>query len=366
MTYLLAIGTKKGLFTAVSDDRESWRVTGPIQLGGDASTLQSGVYAVGIDTRRDTPRLLVGADSAHFGPSVWHSDDLGATWTEPADNAPIALPAGADKSFARCWQFAFGLDPDVVYAGGEPHSFFQSNDGGLTFTMNQAFWDHPHRPTLFPGAGGAAIHTILPHPTDPAKISIAMSGGGFYRTDDGGDSWNPYNQGIRADFFPDPYPEYGQCVHKAARAAGDPNRMYVQNHGGVYRSDDEGGKWTSIADGLPCDFGFAIVAHPHRTDTVINFPINADANRFLPDNQLQAWRSDDGGDTWRSVSHGLPTDPYFGIVLRDAASTDGEQVPGYYFGTRCGDVFSTTEDSEKWTQVTSHLPDVLCVRAARV
>ncbi|ADD44009.1 WD40/YVTN/BNR-like repeat-containing protein [Stackebrandtia nassauensis] len=366
MSYLMAIGTKKGLFTATSDDRVNWDVTGPHRLGGDASTVQTGVYAIGIDTRRDTPRLFVGADSSHFGPSVWHSDDAGATWSEPADAPPIALPEDTDTAFARAWQFGFGPEPDVVFASGEPHSLFKSTDGGVTFELNRGLWDHPHRTEWFPGFGGAAIHTIMPHPTDPAKMSVAMSTGGFYQTEDGGASWNPTCQGIRADFFPEPYPEFGQCVHKAVRAAGDPSRFYLQNHGGVYRSDDGGHKWNSIAEGLPCDFGFAMVAHPHRTDSVLSFPVHADANRFLPDNRLQVHRSDDGGSTWREVSQGLPTEPYFGIVLRDAAATDAAEVPGYYFGTRCGDVFVSTEDSENWVQAASHLPDVLCVRAARM
>jgi hypothetical protein len=366
MTYLMGIGTKKGLFLARSADRQTWTVTGPVRLGEDDSSVQSGIYAIGIDTRRDTPRVLVGADSSHFGPSVWHSDDLGQSWTEPAEAAPIAFPQDTGASFARAWQFSFGPEPEVVYAAGEPHSLFRSDDGGVTFTLNRGLWDHPHRTQWFPGFGGAAIHTVLPHPDDPAKVTVAMSTGGVYQTLDGGHSWNPTNRGISADFQPDPYPEFGQCVHKAARAAGDPARLYAQNHGGVYRSDDEGGKWTSIAEGLPCDFGFAMVAHPQRTDTVLNFPVATDGNRFPPKGNIQVQRSDDGGATWRSMSDGLPTEPYYGIVLRDAACTDADTDPGFYFGTRCGDVFALTESRQRWNTVASHLPDVLCVRAARV
>lgn len=366
MTYLVAIGTKKGLFLARSADRRDWTLTGPVRLGDDASTPQSAVYAVGIDTRAAVPRLFVGSDSSHFGPSVWHSDDLGENWTEPSDIAPIALPGDGQESFARVWQFAFGPEPEVVYASGEPHSLFRSDDRGVTFRLDQGLWDHPHRGEWFPGFGGAAIHTVLPHPSDPDIVTVAMSTGGVYRTTDGGRTWNPANRGIRVDFQPDQYPEFGQCVHKVAQGAGDPDRFYAQNHGGVYRTDDAASTWTSIASELPYDFGFAMVAHPRLSDTVLDFPVRTDGNRFLPDDRLTVQRTDDAGASWFSMNDGLPDEPYFGIVLRDAATTDADEVPGFYFGTRCGDVFATTEDSRRWVSVASHLPDVLCVRAARV
>lgn len=366
MTFLLAIGTKKGLFLATSEDRRAWRVDGPLTLGRDDSTIQSSVYAIGIDTRRSTPRLLVGADSSHFGPSVWHSDDLGANWIEPAERAPIAFPADTDTALVRTWQFGFGPDPEVVYAGVEPHALFVSTDGGATFELNSGLWNHPHRTEWYPGYGGAAIHTILPHPTDPGSVTVAMSTGGVYQTRDSGTSWTPANRGIAADFLGDPYPEFGQCVHKAVRDSVDPSRLYAQNHGGVYRSDDEAAQWVSIADGLPADFGFAMVAHPAVGNSIMNFPVASAGLRFPPDYRLQAQRSDDGGDNWRPFNEGLPQEPYFGIVLRDAAATDGEDDPGWYFGTRCGDVYASVDSEPRWSPVVTHLPDVLCVRAARV
>ena len=366
MTFLLAIGTKKGLFLATSVDRRDWRVRGPVVLAGDGSTVQSAVYAIGIDTRRDRPRVLVGADSSHFGSSVWHSDDRGKTWSEPAERAPIAFPPETDTALVRTWQFGFGPDPEVVYAGVEPHALFRSEDGGVTFELNRGLWDHPHRSEWFPGYGGAAIHTILPHPTDPARVTVAMSTGGVYRTIDGGSTWAPTNRGIAADFLGDEYPEFGQCVHKAVRDGVDPDRMFVQNHGGVYRSDDDAELWVSIGEGLPADFGFAMLAHPHAADSVLTFPVSGAEKRFPPDGRLQVQRSDDGGRTWREYGRGLPEEPYFGIVLRDAAATDGDDDPGWYFGTRCGDVYVATESEGTWRAVTGHLPDVLCVRAARV
>ncbi|HIV56611.1 MAG TPA: glycoside hydrolase [Candidatus Stackebrandtia faecavium] len=365
MTYLMAIGTKKGLFTASSRDRRDWDIQGPVGPDGD-STGPSGVYAVGIDRRRATPRILAGGDSAHYGPSVWHSDDLGKSWTEPQE-APIRFGANDGASLERAWQFSFGPGPDTVYAGVEPHALFRSDDGGLTFGLNRALWDHPHRSEWFPGAGGAAIHTVLPHPDDPESLLVAMSTGGVYASNNGGRSWVPRNNGIEADFMPDRFPTFGQCVHKVARAGSNRERLYAQNHGGVYRSDDEGATWVSIADGLPSDFGFAIVAHPSRDDTVFSFPVSSAMERFPTQHRLQVYRSDDAGRSWHAMNDGLSSGPYFGIVLRDAACTDDEDTdPGFYFGTRCGDVYAARDSDGQWHQVVGHLPDVLCVRVARV
>ncbi|WP_067974362.1 WD40/YVTN/BNR-like repeat-containing protein [Nocardiopsis trehalosi] len=366
MAYLLVIGTRKGLFTATSDDRRTWEVGPPHRLDPQDFASYGAVYAVGVDPH--TRRLLAGAESSHFGPSVFHSDDLGATWNEP-EQAPIAFPEDVDSSFTRAWQFAFGPEPGTVYAGVEPTALFRSADGGESFELVRALWDHPHRADWWPGAGGAAIHTVLPGTvraghTDPAAMTVAMSTGGVYQTLDGGASWNPANRGISAGFLPDEAPEYGQCVHKVAVAAD--GRFYAQNHHGVYRSADPASGWTSIADGLPTDFGFAMVAHPHRPDTVYSFPVVSQEVHLPPDNRLQVHRTDDAGATWRPDHAGLPDGRYYGIVLRDGACTDGADVPGFYFGTRSGDVYATTDDSGEWTRVAAHLPDVLCVRAVEV
>jgi hypothetical protein len=357
-TTLLAIGTGKGLFLAHSDDeRQTWNVSGP-------HFPMTGVYAVGIDTRRDPVRLLAGVESSHFGPIVATSDDLGATWHEP-DQRPIAFPEGSDTAVARVWQITPGPadQPDVVYASTEPQGLFRSTDGGETYRFVRGLWDHPHRPEWGAGFGGPAIHTILPHPNDPKRMLVAMSTGGVYRTDDGGETWEAGNTGIRAYFLPDEYPEFGQCVHKVARHPDRPDQFFAQNHHGVYRSDDGGASWVSIADGLPSDFGFAMVVHPHRPGVIYNFPLEADGRRYPPDARCRVYRSEDAGGSWQALSDGLPTDPFYPSVLRDAMCTDEAESAGIYFGTRGGDVFASRDEGEHWQQIASHLPEVLCVRA---
>ena len=178
-------------------------------------------------------------------------------------------------------------------------------------------------------------------------------------------SWNPSNKGIKAYFFPDPWPEFGQCVHKVAAHPDRPERMYAQNHHGVYRSDDAGGHWTSIADGLPADFGFPIVVHPHDPDTVFVFPLIADGERIPPGGGLGSGARPTPGETWTPSSRGLP-DHFYAAVMRDAMTADNAEQTGLYFGARDGSVFASLDDGESWTEIARHLPDVLSVRAAVV
>jgi len=361
MTVLLAIGTRKGLYLARSeDDRRSWRMTGPHYPMNE-------VYAVAIDRRSGAPRLLAGVTSSHYGPSVAASDDLGETWQEP-EQAPVAFPADTGVTLERVWQIAPGpaSQPDRVYVGTQPSALFVSNDRGASFQLVRGLWDHPHRPEWAAGFGGQAIHTVLPHPADTGRTLVAMSTGGVYQTADGGASWKASNTGIKAYFYPDPWPEFGQCVHKVARDAADPERLYAQNHHGVYRSDDGGGSWTSIADGLPSDFGFPMVAHPHRPGVIWNFPITADAKRFPVDEKCRVFRSTDAGGSWEPMSKGLPTEPFYPSVLRDAMCADDADPAGVYFGTRSGEVYASRDEGESWEPVATHLSDVLCVRAAQV
>lgn len=355
-TTLLAIGTKKGLWLARSDDRATWQVSEP-------HLLMQEVPSIAIDTRAGRTRLLVGTRSEHWGPTVVHSDDLGATWVEP-EQPPIAFGPADGAALARVWQLQPDTEaqPGVVWAGCEPISVWRSVDGGEHFELNRGLWDHPHRPHWGAGYGGAAAHSIAVGP-DGSTVHVAMSTGGVYRSTDGGLGWEARNQGISAYFMPDSQPEFGQCVHKIARDAADPQRLYAQNHHGVYRTEDGADTWESIADGLPSDFGFVMLTHPRDAGTAWVVPLVADATRIAPDGRLAVHRTTDAGRTWHGSSAGLP-EADFNAVLRDAAAVDDASPAGVYFGTRGGEVFASADAGDTFGLVTGGLPDVLCVRAA--
>lgn len=360
---ILAIGTRKGLFLARSgNDRVSWHIHGPY-FGANA------VYAIAVDVRGELPRLSVATSNEHWGPALHHSDDLGASWREAAGAVRFGADTGA--ALTRIWQLQpAGADqPGVVYAGVEPAALFRSEDGGLTFRLVEGLWRHPTRSRWAPGYGGECLHTVLPHPRDPDTLMVAVSSGGAFRSTDGGLTWNPANTGIETPFLPEATPEFGQCVHKISRDAVRPERLFLQNHGrtdgaGVYRSTDDGLTWTQAGNGLPHHFGFPVVSHPHRGGTAYLFPLVADADRVPAERRCRVYRTTDGGESWEPVDKGLPAEPHYGVVLRDAMCVDGGSPAGVYFGNRNGEVYASRDDGDSWAEVASHLPDVLCVRAA--
>jgi photosystem II stability/assembly factor-like uncharacterized protein len=217
-----------------------------------------------------------------------------------------------------------------------------------------------------PGGGGLCLHTVVLDPAEPRRMGVAISTGGFYRTDDGGSSWQARNAGVRAEFLPDKYPEFGQCVHKVVNHPSRPERLFLQNHWGLYRSDDWGDSWQDVANGVPSDFGFAMEMHPHDPDTVYIVPLDSDEFRVVPEAKLRVFRTRDAGASWEPLSAGLPQQDAYEVVLRDALAADTHDPAGIYFGTRGGKLWGSADAGESWREIADALPPIVCVKAATV
>ncbi|HXH92259.1 MAG TPA: exo-alpha-sialidase, partial [Thermoanaerobaculia bacterium] len=227
-------------------------------------------------------------------------------------------------------------------------------------------WNHPQRERWVPGGGGMCLHTILLDPRSLDRIRIAVSTAGMYVTEDGGETWRPSNKGVRADFLPDKYPEFGQCVHKVVQSKVNPDRMFLQNHWGLYRSDDSGEKWKDVAKGVPSDFGFAMAIHPEDPDCAWIVPLESDGFRCTPEGKLRVYRTENAGKSWEAMTKGLPQRDAYETILRDALANDPLDPAGVYFGTRNGKLFGSSDEGKKWSQLADGLPAVVSVKAVSI
>ena len=255
-----------------------------------------------------------------------------------------------------------------VLAGAEGVGLFESRDGARTWALMTTLDGQPGRgdwndPSKQP-PGHLGLPGLLAHPDDPDRFWAVVQGYGIFETTDNGGSWAPRNRGLRAE-WPLDDPEVGYCVHKLVMAP-DKTRLYQQNHCGVHRSDDAGQSWSEITEGLPSDFGFAAVAHPHDRDCFYVIPLDAGHGRTMPDGRAAVWRTRDAGASWQRLDRGLPErDAHIG-VLREGLATDGLDVPGIYFGTSTGQVFASADEGDSWTEIAGYLPGVASIEVAVV
>ncbi len=360
---LLLVGTMKGAFVMRADaSRDEWEVGGPYFPG-------RAIYALAYDSRNGRNRFWAAVNSPHWGSYLSSSNDLGKSWSEP-EAYNIKFPEDTDSALKQIWQITPGnrQEPDTLYCGVEPAALFRSDDAGETWSLVKGLHDHPHRPQWQPGGGGLCLHTILPDPANPKRMHIAISTGGVYRTDDGGQTWNVRNAGVRAQFLPpgQQYPEFGQCVHKIAFHPSNPKRLFLQNHWGLYRSDDGADSWQDIANGVPSDFGFAMAVDPNDANTVYIVPLESDEFRCTPEAKLRVYRTRNAGDSWEALTRGLPQENAFETVLRDGMAADKANPAGIYFGTRNGKLFGSKDGGDSWRVIEEGLPPIVCVKTAVV
>jgi photosystem II stability/assembly factor-like uncharacterized protein len=358
---IVLVGTMKGAFVLRSNGaRKKWEVGGPYSIG-------SPVYAMAFDQRQGRRRMWWAQQSFRWGTVLCSSDDFGKNITEP-ETYSVKFPPESKLALKNIWQIALGRagDPDTLYCGVEPAALFESHDAGKSWSPVKGLLDHPHRDRWVPGGGGLCLHTIVPDPANSRRMTIAISTAGTYRTDDGGATWQARNQGVRAEFLPDKYPEFGQCVHKIVQHPAKPERLFLQNHWGLYRSDDGGNSWKDIANGVPSDFGFCMVIHPHDPDTVYIVPIESDEYRCTPEGKLRVYRTRNAGASWEPLTRGLPQKNAMETILRDSLAADTCNPAGIYFGTRSGKVYGSSDNGSSWQALVEGLPPVVCVKATLV
>ncbi len=361
----LLVGTAKGAFFLHGDaQRARWKLTGPMLYGHLVNHV--------VRDPRDGKTLLAGARTGHLGPTVFRSEDHGATWHEARRPPAFGKARAGDEQ--RAVENVFWLTPGhpaeplTWYCGTIPDGLFESRDGGQVWKPVPGFNDAPTRPDWRIGAvpGGPITHSVIVDPRDPRHLYLSVSSAGSFESCDRGKTWRGLNGGIQADFLPDPDPEFGHDPHCMVMAPSDPDRLYQQNHCGIYRLDRPAVMWARIGQQMPPaigDIGFPIAVHPRDPDTVWVFPMDGTSvwPRVCPEGRPAVYRTRDGGRRWTRHDRGFPRRHGWFTVYRQGMAVDGRSPAGIYVGTTSGEIWASSDEGASWSPIAAHLPRILAV-----
>jgi len=365
MSDRLLVATRKGLFRVARDGGGRWRLGSSWFLGDRVSMVLPEPAG---------RRIHAALDLGHFGVKMQRSEDGGETWTEAPVPAFPPKPDGVEDrdpmrgiaipwSTKMIWALEVG-GPDELWCGVLPGGLFHSNDGGDSWALVRALWDDPRRQKWMGGGYDfAGIHSILVDPRDARHVTVAVSVGGVWTTRDGGDRWELIGAGLRNAYMPagmegDPV---AQDPHRVVSCRANPDRLWMQHHNGIFRSDDGGESWQELSDVPPSAFGFAVAVHPEEPDTAWFIPAVKDEQRIPVDARLVVTRTRDGGRHFDILDRGLPAEPAYDLVYRHALdiSRDGERLA---FASTTGSLWVSEDQGDTWQAVSKHLPPVVCVR----
>jgi len=368
---LVLVATRKGAWLYRGDSsRKSWRADGPHFLGHI-------VNHVVLDPR-DGRTLLAAAKTGHLGPTVFRSTDFGKTWKEAA--RPPAFPKAREGEKGRVVDHTFWLtpghasEPDAWYAGTSPHGLFRSEDGGVSWEPLPGLNDNPQYRDWMGGAqdgtpDGPKLHSIIVDPRDPKHLYLGMSSGGVHESTDGGSNWVPLVDGMEVVENLDPANIQFHDPHCVQLCPSDPDRLYQQNHCGIYRIDRPAKTWVRVGRKMPRqvgDIGFPITVHPRDADTAWVFPMDGTDvwPRVSPGGRPAVYRTADAGASWRRQDAGFPPEQGWFTVKRQAFCADQAAPLGLYLGTTGGEVWASGDEGESWRRIGQHLPEIYSVVAA--
>jgi photosystem II stability/assembly factor-like uncharacterized protein len=370
---VVLVATRKGAWLFHGDaDRKTWRADGPHFLGHVVSHL--------VLDPRDGRTLLAAAKTGHLGPTVFRSTDHGRSWKE-AQRPPAFAKAAAGEP-GRAVDHTFWLapahadEPDVWYAGTSPQGLFRSEDGGVTWAPFSSINDDSQyrkwMGTVQDGTpDGPKLHSIIVDPRDRAHLYFAMSGGGVHESVDGGQSFRPLLNGLAVvEGFDGSEPTFHD-PHCIRLCPGNPDRLYQQNHCGIYRLDRPGDTWQRIGAKMPKrvgDIGFPMVVHPRDADAVWVFPMDGTSvwPRTSPEGKPAVYATRNAGKTWRRLDDGLPQRQAWWTVKRQAMTADAQDPVGLYFGTTSGELWMSGDEGRRWSCIAQHLPEIYAVEAAEL
>jgi hypothetical protein len=374
---LVLVATRKGAWLFHGDARRrTWRVDGPHFLGHIVNHL--------VLDPRDGRTLLAATKTGHLGPTLFRSTNRGRTWKEASKPPAFAkTPEGPDgNKRGRTVDHTFWLtpchanEPGAWYAGSSPQGLFRSEDGGDTWEAFSYINEDPQYRAWMGSVqdgtpDGPKMHSVIVDPRDPAHLYFAMSGGGVHESVDGGKTFTPLVKGLEVVegfdasniAFHDPH-----CVRLCPS---NPDRLYQQNHCGIYRIDRPSNEWTRIGRKMPKsvgDIGFPMVVHPRDADTAWVFPMDGTMvwPRTSPGGKPAAYVTRNGGKSWQRLDNGLPKSQAWWTVKRQAMTADAHDPLGLYFGTTCGELWMSRDEGKRWSRIAQHLPEIYAVETAEI